>query len=84
MKQNYWHDKSVVITGGARGQGAAEVLRLLREGASVYAADVLPFDDSSWAELREQAAEWTDNLQVVQLDVASPASWEALAQKNTR
>ncbi len=81
MKQNYWHDKSVVITGGARGQGAAEVLRLLREGASVYAADVLPFDDSSWAELREQAAEWTDNLQVVQLDVASPASWEALAQK---
>jgi len=36
--------KVVVVTGAARGQGAAEVLALESEGATVIATDVLPFD----------------------------------------
>ena len=36
--------KVVVVTGAARGQGAAEVTALAAEGATVVATDVLPFD----------------------------------------
>src|SRR5689334_11421849 len=35
--------KVVVVTGAARGQGAAEVAALTAEGATVVATDVLPF-----------------------------------------
>ncbi|WP_328471180.1 SDR family oxidoreductase [Actinoplanes sp. NBC_00393] len=51
--------KVVVVTGGARGQGAAEVAALRAAGATVIATDVLPFDGvhldvrdpSGWATL---------------------------------
>ena len=36
--------KVVVVTGAARGQGAAEARALSAEGAVVVATDVLPFD----------------------------------------
>jgi 3alpha(or 20beta)-hydroxysteroid dehydrogenase len=36
--------KVIVVTGAARGQGAAEVTALEAEGATVIATDVLPFD----------------------------------------
>ena len=59
-------DKVVVVTGAARGQGAAEVAALRDAGATVVATDVLPFDgvhldvtsQDGWAalaaELREE------------------------------
>jgi len=52
--------KVVVVTGAARGQGAAEVRALAAEGARVIATDVLPFeggrvldvtDEGGWASL---------------------------------
>jgi 3alpha(or 20beta)-hydroxysteroid dehydrogenase len=51
--------KIVVVTGAARGQGAAEVAALAAAGATVIATDVLPFDGrhldvtspDEWAEL---------------------------------
>ncbi|HWD12259.1 SDR family oxidoreductase [Pseudochrobactrum sp. sp1633] len=81
MTQDYWNGKAAVITGGARGQGAAEVLRLLRAGASVYAVDILPAEDDSWNELRQSAVQWADRLHIQRADVANPASWEELAQR---
>ena len=45
--QSYWSG-GTVVTGAARGQGAAEALRLLRAGAIVHALDVLPADDPTW------------------------------------
>ena len=50
--QSYWSGKAAVVTGAARGQGAAEALRLLRAGAIVHALDVLPADDPTWDALR--------------------------------
>ena len=54
--QSYWSGKAAVVTGAARGQGAAEALRLLRAGAIVHALDVLPADDPTWDALRAEAA----------------------------
>lgn len=56
--------KVVVVTGAARGQGAAEVDALTAAGATVVATDVLPFagrhldvtDPAGWAEL----ASWVE------------------------
>jgi 3alpha(or 20beta)-hydroxysteroid dehydrogenase len=57
--------KVVVVTGAARGQGAAEVAALEAAGATVVATDVLPFDGGrhldvtspeEWASL----AEWVE------------------------
>jgi 3alpha(or 20beta)-hydroxysteroid dehydrogenase len=56
--------KVVVVTGAARGQGAAEVEALTAEGATVIATDVLEFEGGrhldvtspdGWAELAEYA-----------------------------
>ena len=41
--------KVVVVTGAARGQGAAEVALLAAEGASVIATDVLDDLGSAWS-----------------------------------
>jgi len=54
--------KVVVVTGAARGQGAAEAAALAAAGASVVATDVLPFDgrhlDVTSAEEWEALADW--------------------------
>ena len=42
--------KTVLITGGARGQGAAHAERLAREGATVFACDVLHDEGGALAE----------------------------------
>jgi 3alpha(or 20beta)-hydroxysteroid dehydrogenase len=55
--------KVVVVTGAARGQGAAEVVALAAAGATVVATDVLPFPDGEGRHL----------------DVTSPSDWEAMA-----
>ena len=64
--------KVALITGGARGQGAAHARRLAEEGARVITGDVLDADgEATGAELR------ADGLAVdyLHLDVTSPADW---------
>ncbi len=62
--------KVVLITGGARGQGAEEVRRLVRSGATVVVADVLRADgEALLAELPPAAARFAE------LDVSSEESW---------
>lgn len=64
--------KVAIVTGGARGQGAAEVELLHERGATVIAADVL---DEPGEKL---AAELGDGVTYAHLDVSSPPAWEAL------
>ncbi|GAB4075692.1 SDR family NAD(P)-dependent oxidoreductase [Nostocoides australiense] len=68
--------KIVVVTGGARGQGAAEVEDLAREGASVYAVDLL---DEEGRALADRLTEEGYDVAYGHLDVTDPADWEALA-----
>ena len=77
MSDTYWQGKAVVITGGARGQGASLASMLLREGALVHVVDCLARDDAAWQALRSIGAgrlfEWNH-------DVADAEGWDALAQ----
>jgi NAD(P)-dependent dehydrogenase (short-subunit alcohol dehydrogenase family) len=69
--------KVALITGGARGQGAAHAQRLAEEGASVITGDVLD------AEGEEMAAKLrADGLAVdyLRLDVTSSADWSRAVQ----
>jgi 3alpha(or 20beta)-hydroxysteroid dehydrogenase len=69
-------DRVVVITGAARGQGAAEVEAVAREGAVVVAADVLDEEGRSLEkELRGDGLDVTYR----HLDVRDPAHWAELA-----
>lgn len=63
-----------LITGGARGQGAAHAARLAAEGATVLIADVL--DDEG--QVTEKSLQ-DKGYQVIylHLDVSDPASWQA-------
>jgi 3alpha(or 20beta)-hydroxysteroid dehydrogenase len=64
--------KVAVVTGGARGQGEAEVRRFAAEGANVIAADIR-------AEQGEAlAAELGSSVAFVRHDVADEASWASL------
>ena len=68
--------KVVVVTGAARGQGAAEVHALARAGATVIATDVLDVEGEAVAAgLRD------DGLSVVyrRLDVTDGTAWAELA-----
>jgi 3alpha(or 20beta)-hydroxysteroid dehydrogenase len=71
-------DKVVVVTGAARGQGAAEVAALARGGASVLATDVLVAEAETLVEGLQ-----ADGLDVTyrRLDVTDPADWSALADR---
>ncbi|XVX19781.1 SDR family NAD(P)-dependent oxidoreductase [Actinomycetota bacterium] len=68
--------KVVVLTGAARGQGAAEAELLAREGATVVALDVL---DEEGARLADRLV--SEGLDVVyrRLDVTDEAAWGDLA-----
>lgn len=63
--------KVAIITGAARGQGAAEARLFAAEGARVVLADVL--DDEGQA----VAAEIGDAARYVHLDVSSEGDWDA-------
>lgn len=66
-----------LITGGARGQGAAHAQRLASEGATVFAADVL--DDVG----QRQASQWEDEglpITYLHLDVTSVEDWNSVRQ----
>jgi 3alpha(or 20beta)-hydroxysteroid dehydrogenase len=70
--------KVVVVTGAARGQGAAEVALLAAEGATVIATDVL--DDLGRAVVSGLAGGPGPQPCYQHLDVASPADWDAVAR----
>ncbi|MGF0116747.1 SDR family NAD(P)-dependent oxidoreductase [Promicromonospora sp. Marseille-Q5078] len=61
------HEKVAVVTGAARGQGAAEARALASAGAHVLAVD-----------LAEQPAEDLGDARYERLDVTEPAGWSAL------
>jgi len=71
--------KVALVTGAARGQGAAEAARFVAEGASVLLTDVLDEDGTALAaELGERAA-------YRHLDVTSEDEWEgAVAEAQER
>jgi 3alpha(or 20beta)-hydroxysteroid dehydrogenase len=72
--------RTVVVTGAARGQGAAEVELLAREGAVVVATDILDADGE-----REAARLRAEGLAVEyrHLDVTSETEWSELADSLT-
>ena len=61
-----------IITGGARGMGAAHARAFVREGARVVIADVLD------GEGRALADELGEAVRYEHLDVTSPSEWEAV------
>jgi len=63
-----------LVTGAARGQGAAIVRRLVADGYRVTAADLL-ID-----EIKSSAAEFGDQVLGVELDVTSAEQWQAAVQ----
>lgn len=63
-----------LITGGARGQGAAHAARLARDGYTVYTGDVLDAEGEAYAaKLHGSGAQVTYR----HLDVSDEASWAA-------
>ena len=69
--------RTVVITGAARGQGAAEAEILVREGARVVGGDIL--DDEGKALAERLTALGPGTMEYRRLDVASEAQWADLA-----
>jgi 3alpha(or 20beta)-hydroxysteroid dehydrogenase len=68
------HGKVILISGGARGQGAAEARLFAAEGARVVIGDVLE------AEGRRLAAELGDAAAFVRHDVTQERDWETAVQ----
>ena len=69
--------RTVVITGAARGQGAAEAEILVREGARVIGADIL--DDEGRALAERLTASGPGTMEYRRLDVSSEEQWAGLA-----
>jgi 3alpha(or 20beta)-hydroxysteroid dehydrogenase len=76
----WWRGHAAVVTGGARGQGAALARMLLQAGAHVHVVDCLAPSDPAWAALRSDAAGGGGRLVEWDRDVAEPAAWEQIAQ----
>jgi 3alpha(or 20beta)-hydroxysteroid dehydrogenase len=70
-------DRTVVVTGAARGQGAAEAEILVREGARVIGADIL--DDEGRALAERLSASGPGTMEYRHLDVSSESQWTDLA-----
>jgi 3alpha(or 20beta)-hydroxysteroid dehydrogenase len=70
--------KVALVTGGARGMGAAEVRRLHGAGASVVAADILDDDGKALADSLGERARY------VHLDVTSEEAWFAVVEQVER
>jgi 3alpha(or 20beta)-hydroxysteroid dehydrogenase len=64
-------NKIILITGGARGQGAAEARAFVREGARVIITDVL---DSQGAQLARELGQ--GNASFIHHDVSSETDWQ--------
>jgi NAD(P)-dependent dehydrogenase (short-subunit alcohol dehydrogenase family) len=70
-------DRVVVVTGGSRGQGAAEVRGFAREGAAVVIADVL---DEEGERLAAAVREAGGAARYVRLDVRSESEWRSAVE----
>ncbi|MFQ6324976.1 glucose 1-dehydrogenase [Nocardia sp. CWNU-33] len=70
--------KTVIVSGGARGMGAAFARRLVAEGAAVVVADVLV------EEGKAVAAELGDRALFVPLDVTDETAWHAVVAEAER
>ncbi|MDF3932869.1 glucose 1-dehydrogenase [Pseudomonas citronellolis] len=71
-------DKVLLITGAARGQGAAEARLFVAEGAKVVIADVLDEDGERLADELGEAALFQH------LDVTDAAQWRAVVERAQR
>ena len=69
--------KVALISGGARGQGAAEAVLFAREGAKVVIGDLL---DDEGRQIEAQVAELGGDATYIHLDVTSADDWEAAVQ----
>jgi 3alpha(or 20beta)-hydroxysteroid dehydrogenase len=69
--------KVALVTGGARGMGAAHVRRLVAEGARVVLGDVLEEEGA------QVAAELGDAARFVPMDVTRPGDWQAAVDTAT-
>src|ERR1700733_13430677 len=69
--------RTIVVTGAARGQGAAEAEILVREGARVIGADIL--DDEGKALAERLTAAGPGTMDYRHLDVSSETQWADLA-----
>ncbi|MCB1474515.1 MAG: SDR family oxidoreductase [Rhodobiaceae bacterium] len=67
--------RNILITGGARGQGAEEARRLCAEGARVFITDVLD------AEGEALARELGDRVSFSHHDVSSEADWRSVCDE---
>ena len=68
---------TAIITGGARGQGAAEARRFVEEGAFVVIADVLDSEGQALAK------ELGDSATFQHLDVTDEDNWDAVVSRLT-
>jgi 3alpha(or 20beta)-hydroxysteroid dehydrogenase len=71
--------RTVVVTGAARGQGAAEAEILVREGARVIGADILDDEGAGLAE--RLTAQGPGTMEYWHLDVSREEQWAALAAR---
>jgi 3alpha(or 20beta)-hydroxysteroid dehydrogenase len=69
--------KTVIVTGAARGQGAAEVAALVQEGAYVVAIDI---DDDAGEGFVAGLPSTSGEAVYRHLDVSSQEGWQALAR----
>ena len=69
--------KVALISGGARGQGAAEAMLFAKEGAKVVIGDLL---DDEGKQVEAQIAELGGDATYVRLDVTSADAWDAAVQ----
>ena len=70
--------KVALVSGAARGMGAAEVRRLHADGASVVAGDILDDDGKALAD------ELGDRVRYVHLDVTSEEQWQSAVEQTER
>ena len=70
-------DCTAIITGGARGQGAAEARRFVEEGAFVLIADVLDSEGQALAK------DLGDSAVFQHLDVTDEGNWAAVVDRLT-
>jgi len=69
--------RTIVVTGAARGQGAAEAEILVREGARVIGADILDAEGRALA--KRLTASGPGTMEYWRLDVSSEEQWAGLA-----